>query len=79
MKTIMKQYSLFTLMILLGTLIFNSCVDESMGDGEKKVVEGIPVGIKLSFVTRGNHTTPEMNIKMKPTLRLWKEPSPPRV
>lgn len=46
----MKQYSLFTLMILLGTLIFNSCVDESMGDGEKKVVEGIPVGIKLSFV-----------------------------
>ena len=47
----MKQY--IYLLVTLGILFFNSCMNETLERDNATVVEGVPVAVSLSF-TRGD-------------------------
>ena len=44
----MKHYSLYILISLLGLAFLNSCTDEDMAGKKEQVIEGVPVGLTMS-------------------------------
>lgn len=62
----MKHYSLYILISLLGLAFLNSCTDEDMAGKKEQVIEGVPVGLTMSVTpVEGQKVTTRVAIDEK--------------